>query len=279
MLPPQDFSHQFVLSLIEISITKNPPHGGFLFVVYYTSQYMTLFLIFILGLCIGSFLNVIIIRLHDGASPLKGRSMCPQCKHTLAWYELIPLASFIIQQGRCRHCQAHISWQYPFVEFGTGVLFAMLSSPIFSYQFSVLSNFSITQLLNYLFLCILIVTFVTDLRWNLIYDAVVWPGIVLALLITLSPYHLLAALVGGGAFALQYILSRGAWVGSGDILLGAFLGLILGFPAILAALFLTYISGSLVALLLMSLGGKKTKDTLPLGCFMCAVAILLLLIR
>ena len=235
------------------------------------------FYFFILGLCIGSFLNVIIIRLHDGASPFKGRSMCPECKHILSWYELIPLLSFAIQQGRCRHCHRRISLQYPLIELSTGILFVIVSlqGPLSPYHL-------ITTLF---FLCILIITFVTDFRWNLIYDAVVWPGIAVAFFTipyTLNPNPfwntLFAALIGAGVFALQYVLSRGAWVGSGDILLGGFLGLILGHPTILALLFFTYVSGSLIALLLMSLGKKKHHDTLPLGCFMCVVGILLLFI-
>ena len=239
---------------------------------------MTLLFILLMGLCVGSFLNVVIIRLHERQS-LGGRSRCPHCSHTLAWYDLFPVLSFVVQHGRCRYCKQRISWQYPLIELATGLLFLLLS----------LANLPpIYCLASTIYISLLIVTLITDLRWNLIYDAVLWPGIILALLIPLvsSPslattYSsiLLAALVGGGVFALQHIVSRGRWVGSGDIILGVFLGLILGFPLILWALFLAYVSGAIVALLLMSLGLKTKKDTLPLGCFLCAAGILLLLIH
>src|SRR3989344_5330345 len=80
---------------------------------------------FVLGLVVGSFLNVIVLRLNTGRSVIRGRSQCFSCGGTLHWYELIPLASFALQSGRCKSCGAHISWQYPTVEFATAILFVL----------------------------------------------------------------------------------------------------------------------------------------------------------
>ena len=84
---------------------------------------MILVLVFLLGLAVGSFLNAFMYRMEQGESALKGRSYCPHCKHTLAWYDLIPLLSFALLQGRCRYCEKSISLQYPIVELVTGLLF------------------------------------------------------------------------------------------------------------------------------------------------------------
>ena len=101
-------------------------------------------LIFIFGLFIGSFLNCVIYRLERGESFLKGRSYCPNCKHPLTWYDLIPLFSFIFLRGRCRYCKKPISWQYPLVELSTAVLFILPAFSSFSFAHSI-SFFSLTR--------------------------------------------------------------------------------------------------------------------------------------
>src|SRR3989338_6713472 len=83
--------------------------------------------IFILGLCIGSFLNVVILRLEKSES-IGGRSYCPHCKHPLTWFDLIPVFSFLFLGGKCRYCKAKISWQYPMVEIGTAVIFLLITN-------------------------------------------------------------------------------------------------------------------------------------------------------
>ena len=97
------------------------------------------FLIFIFGLCIGSFLNCVIYRLEKDQSFISGRSFCPSCNHVLNWQDLIPVLSFIFLKGRCRYCKEPISVQYPAVEILTGLIFLL----IFNYQFSIFNQFSI----------------------------------------------------------------------------------------------------------------------------------------
>ena len=107
-------------------------------------------LIFIFGLFIGSFLNCVIYRLEQGESFLKGRSYCPNCKHQLAWYDLLPVLSFLFLRGRCRYCKKPISWQYPIVELFTGIVFTL---PLFSYSFlrAGILGTDIPSLINYIY--------------------------------------------------------------------------------------------------------------------------------
>ncbi len=120
-------------------------------------SYFYLF-IFLVGLCIGSFLNVVIYRLEKEESVAKGRSYCPYCKHQLIWLDLVPVFSFLFLRGKCRYCGEKISIQYPLVEIATGILFLL----IFKYQLSLLrqgfegqaifNQFSISQIINLVFL-------------------------------------------------------------------------------------------------------------------------------
>jgi prepilin signal peptidase PulO-like enzyme (type II secretory pathway) len=251
---------------------------------------MTLLLIFIFGLLIGSFLNALIWRLYKGKSIVKARSQCPHCNHILKTIDLIPVVSFILLKGRCRYCGKAISWQYPLVELTTATLFVLdFILKITAGSIPSGGQLLITLLQDFFFISILVVTFVSDVRWNLIFDKLMIAGMIAALIFIhfTNPYPLipslylnllLAATVGAGVFALQYILSKGRAVGSGDIFLGGLLGLILGWPAIIYALGLAYVVGALTALLLIALRKKDWKDTLPLGTFLSASGILLLLI-
>ena len=88
-------------------------------------MFMVTVFLFILGACIGSFLNVLIDRLPFDKSPWKGRSYCDNCKKTLKWYDLIPVLSFVLLQGKCRYCRKHVSYYYPLVEIITGIMFVL----------------------------------------------------------------------------------------------------------------------------------------------------------
>lgn len=226
-------------------------------------DYLVYAILFIFGACWGSFLNVVIARFAKGTF-LRKRSFCPNCGQTLSASDLIPLLSFIFLGGRCRHCRAKISWQYPAVELVSGLLFALGvdffigTASAFFYIF-VVSAF--------------LVLFVYDIRHYLIPDRVSLPAIILFFLFNLyfgaSLVNLLIAIFGGAAwFAWQFFVSGGRWVGGGDIRLGAMLGALLPHPWIWLALFLAYVSGSIVALILLALGKKSRKDHLPFAAFL-----------
>jgi len=244
------------------------------------------FFIFLFGLAIGSFLNCVIYRLEKGENFIMGRSHCPHCGHVLSWQDLIPIFSFIFLGGKCRYCQKPISWQYPLVEIATGLLFLLISNSQF-----LIPNFRILNLLYYLVIsCFLIVIFVYDLKHYIIPDQVIYPAIVIAFLyniyqFTINPEQILPELYGAGnqqptinnflsafgaaVFFLTIVLiSREKWMGIGDVKLAFLMGLFLSWPNILVALFLAFLIGAIIGLILIGLGKKTLKSEIPFGPFL-----------
>ena len=243
---------------------------------------MALF-IFFLGMSVGSFLNVVMLRTYKGQSWL-GRSQCAVCKHVLSARDLIPLFSFFLLKRQCRFCQTPISWQYPLVECFTGFLFLLFFlkytqgwflSPM---QIAFWGTFFLRDLIFILFL---IVLFVYDLKYFFILDRFTIPGIVIALsfnvFLGFSFFSLLSGLVVlSGFFLLQFLFSKGTWVGGGDIRMGALMGSMLGLEQSLVALFLSYLIGALfgIALLLTKKATRKTQ--IPFGTFLAIGTFLVL---
>jgi leader peptidase (prepilin peptidase)/N-methyltransferase len=227
-----------------------------------------MYLLFILGLFVGSFLNVVILRLEKGEGGiLAGRSHCPKCGVRLQWFELIPLVSFLIQGGKCRSCKKPISFQYPLVEFFTGLLFSFLY-----WRFGLTLQFGFLAVVSSL----LVILFVSDLRTQMIPDIVAYIGIGLAFLYALiSPplFHsftssLIGAAISGGFFALLVYPSREKWMGKGDVKIGVLTGLLLGYPQVLVALFLSFTLGAFVGLILIATKKKTLKSQVPFGPFL-----------
>jgi len=237
--------------------------------------------VFGFGLCIGSFLNCVVYRLEQNKN-LKGRSFCPHCKHTLKWLDLIPVFSFLYLCGKCRYCHKKISIQYPLVELVTGILFVL----ILSFSDVGLHLGSPTSFLNLAFLFYiassLIVIFVYDLKHYLIPDKVLFPAIAAAFVYRLFenfvslPSYLLAAVIASGFFLAIFLASAGRWMGFGDVKLAVLMGFLLGFPNILAGLFLAFFFGAIIGVILMvfpfgsAQGGNKKglKSEIPFGPFL-----------
>lgn len=243
---------------------------------------MFILIFFLFGLAIGSALNAIIYRLHTKKSWLRGSSICPKCSHQLAWYDLIPVISFLTLAGRCRYCRKKISIQYPLVELATGVLFVFvyLVNPIT--QSAVINQKSAILILNLAITAILILIFVYDLKHYIILDKVIIPSIVIVFLANLFlgkswQSMLIAALVVSIFFLLQFLVSRGKWIGAGDLRLGFFMGVVLAWPLALLALFLAYIAGSLIGILLVVLKLKRWRSQLPFATFLCPATFITLL--
>ena len=172
-------------------------------------------LLFVLGCCIGSFINAAEYRLAIGEDIASGRSHCRNCTYTLAWYDLVPLLSFVVLSGKCRACKQTISWQYPVVEIVTGVLFAaaffLRPTPIDAWSIAVLVR-DLVVIASAVFL------FVYDFKYSLLPDAVTLPCIVLFAVSSIAfglswQSVLIGTIVGGGFFLLQYLLSRGIVTG------------------------------------------------------------------
>lgn len=249
---------------------------------------MIVVFIFILGLFIGSFLNVVIYRLHRAESFVKGFSKCLFCGHRLYPKDLVPIFSFLWLKAKCRYCKAHISWQYFSVELATALGFCLIFWRLFpSLDLQMfLATLTIMGALKLIFwwliFSFLVVIFVYDLRYYLILDTVSLPAIILALLANLFLGQTwqsltLGVLVGGGFFLLQFVLSRGKWIGGGDIRVGILMGAILAWPQVLTALFLAYILGGLFASVLLIMQKKHWGDKLPFGTFLTLATFITLL--
>lgn len=243
-------------------------------------------IVFILGLIIGSFLNVVIIRTHNGGNIAKSRSSCPHCQHLLMPIDLIPLVSFLLQLGKCRYCHKKISWQYPLVELATGLLFVLVTYNIIgTLSFNNLfynSAVFLTWIRNLVFVCFLVIIFVYDLRWYLILDRITFLAMAVALLFNLflgfTFLNLFSAvLIGFGFFALQFFVSNGKWIGGGDLRMGALMGLMLGVKSVIVALFFSYVIGAIVSIILVIWKKKEFKSQVPFGTFLAIGTTLALL--
>lgn len=272
-------------------------------------------LLFLLGLTCGSFLNVVAARYREGEflfslKRLSGRSRCPRCHKTLRWYELIPLVSFVLQQGRCRHCDSKISSQYPIVETLSGVVFLL---PVYFYYFFDIARHQAAGdlLVWYYWLSggwviaglLMIVLATIDWRTYLIPDEASIGIAMLGLLIAalkwyyadligwqvsfLKEYalmgdfgfniftgHLVAGLVGLIFFGGLHVVTRGRGIGFGDVKLAAALGLLLGWPDAILAFGFAFVVGSLVSVTLIIAGRKKFKEAIPFGPYLVVGALL-----
>ncbi|MBI2450407.1 MAG: prepilin peptidase [Candidatus Nealsonbacteria bacterium] len=229
-------------------------------------------IVFIFGLIVGSFLNCVIYRLEQGSGFIKGRSFCPHCKHKLGFLDLIPVFSFIWLKGRCRYCKGKISIQYPLVEISTGLLFVLnflRSDPAQTFAGSdlLISGFATIPFL--------VIIFVYDLKHYIIPDKMVYPAIGIALIYDFlrsdlpRRSDLFASAFGAAAFFTAIVLlSRGKWMGAGDIKLAFLMGLMLGYPNILVALFLAFFIGAIMGAGLIILGKKTMKSEVPFGPFL-----------
>lgn len=237
----------------------------------------------VMGLAVGSFLNVVIFRLNTGGSPLKSRSHCDHCQKKLAWRDNIPLVSFFILKGRCRFCRLPISWHYPVVEALTAASFVFLTSgywAIWSFSpqggpelYMGVLEFSYSLLIA----SALIALFFSDLLYSTLPDKIVYPVIAVSLIGTwLSrstelawfTLQLTPAFLSAAFFASLTLFSRGRGMGLGDAKLAFLLGLILGFPKIMVALYAAFVLGSVVGLVLILTGRRKFGQTIPFGPFL-----------
>jgi leader peptidase (prepilin peptidase) / N-methyltransferase len=225
------------------------------------------------GLIIGSFLNVVVARVPERRSIWRPRSACPGCAAPIAWYDNIPVLSFLVLRGRCRRCGMSIAWRYPIVEAATGVAFA------FAYTLlGPTPEFIEAAVL----LAMLIAITAIDLAHQIIPDVITLPGIVAGVVANLAtgrvPWldSLLGVVIGGGIFFLIILASRGG-MGGGDMKLGAMLGAFLGWKIGLLAILLGVLAGGSVAVCLLLLGRKGRKEAIPFGPFLAlggAIALL-----
>jgi leader peptidase (prepilin peptidase) / N-methyltransferase len=227
----------------------------------------------LLGLIVGSFLNVCIYRIPRRESLVWPASRCTACGRSLAWFENVPVVSWLALRGRCRTCRARISMMYPAVEFMTAVVFAggvLVYGP--------------TALLavRLVFASALIVLFAIDLQHQILPNVVTLPGIVAGFAASwfLPPgwlSSLIGIVAGGGvllAMAWAYLRVRGQeGLGMGDVKMLAMIGAFLGWPLMILTLVLASFAGSLVGVLLLATGRGTMQAALPFGTFLALGAL------
>ena len=220
----------------------------------------------ILGLIFGSFLNAAVYRLHYKKNLFFGRSFCPCCRHVLAARDLVPLLSFILLRGKCRFCRKKISAHYFWIELIAAVAFVGVGLTTGSENFVLLAW-------QFFFTAILIFLASYDLQFGEVPDEVSLPAIIFALVgsFFFSPdfFNALIGLIAGGGFFMALVLvSRGKWMGGGDIRFGALLGALLGWRGFFIALFLASIIGSIVGVALLWQKKKQLESAVPFAPFL-----------
>jgi len=232
----------------------------------------------LLGLLIGSFLNVVIYRVPRGESIVSPGSHCPFCSHALRAWELIPVVSFLIQKGQCRNCKGRISWRYPVVELLTGLLFfitALLSLSTETHPARLLLNLS--------FVAVLVALSFIDLDTFRLPDVLTLPllgiGLLGAFFIPGNPSGWESVLSALGAGGLFWIIARvyPQGMGLGDVKLVAAMGAFLGFPSIFLAVFLGSFVGAFIGIILLFAGRKRFGQQIPFGPYLALGAIFALL--
>ncbi len=228
----------------------------------------------VIGLCIGSFLNVVIYRVPLKKSIVTPPSRCRNCDYLLTWYDNIPVLSWLWLRGRCRKCGTGVSMQYPIVELITGALFVLViwltpAGPLLA-----------TRLL---LVCLLIALFGIDLEHQILPNSITLPGIVIGLLLSLiAPPGwqdaLIGAVLGGGilyAIAWAYYLwRREEGMGMGDVKMLAMIGAFLGWQAVLVTLVLSSFSGAIIGMIMMAAQRGNMKYALPFGTFLAIGALI-----
>jgi prepilin signal peptidase PulO-like enzyme (type II secretory pathway) len=245
---------------------------------------LTFLILFVFGVAIGSFLNVVTLR-YDGehfllnVKAIGGRSHCMHCKKTLRWFELIPIASFLIQGGRCRECKARLALQYPIVELLSGLIFVFVPLAVFagaSMTASAASSIALGATLWVAVFEALLAMSVIDIRMGIIPDEINIFLAVVGVLLTIVPGWqgsavfgaLIGAAVAGIFFALLIAITRGKGMGMGDLKLAIPLGLMFGWPGIVFMLAFSFIIGAVVGVFAIARGKSSMKSSLPFGPFL-----------
>lgn len=223
--------------------------------------------VFFFGTAIGSFLNVLIDRLPQEES-IMGRSHCDYCKHKLGGFDLIPIISFLILKGRCRDCKEKLSYQYPLIEFLTGVVFVLtwINLPA--------DNF----LIKYAYLTLmssLIVVFFSDLKYQIIPDSIQIAFLIATLFVGgagITPYifflKVVAAFVIMAPILFLHVITRGRGMGFGDVKFAFIMGFLLGIKGGVLALYIAFILGAVVGVALLVLKKTGLKSKIAFGPFL-----------
>ena len=231
-------------------------------------EHVYLVFLFLVGISLGSFYNVVIYRFQRGMSLLFPSSHCPVCKHSIKWYDNIPIISYLLLRGRCRYCGTRISLRYPLVELSTGVL-ALLCT--------IKWGITLSALVFFIFFSLLLILSIIDWDTFTLPDSLTLGGLAFGILTSLirEDFHildsLLGAFVGGFSFLLIYLyyvkFRRMEGLGFGDVKLMAFIGSIVGVKGVLYSVFLGSFLGLAYALPIV-IRNKSLQFAIPFGPFL-----------
>ena len=234
--------------------------------------------VFILGTCVGSFLNVVLFRLERKGGILIGRSECPECLTRLQWYDLLPLISYLFLKGNCRYCKSEISLIYPLMEFTAGLAvlgYLVINGPT-------LNLFSVYYL-SIIFLFLLLTFF--DALYLILPNKITFGAIILAFAfdVIFKKPELVGLMLSGFlfslAFAIIYLVSHGQWMGFGDVKLVFAIGLILGYPLGLLAITVAIWTAAIWGIVLILFKKANLKTALPFGSFLSAATIIFIVFK
>ncbi|MDO8496012.1 MAG: prepilin peptidase [bacterium] len=240
-------------------------------------NYIHLIFIAIIGLVFGSFLSVILFR-PDGRGVLFGRSECRKCLTRLKWYDLFPIFSFLMLKGKCRYCGHKISSMYLVIELvtlSTFVPYCWLNGPCLGIES--------VYWLGVIFILLALSFF--DYLYYILPDRIIGIGFIGAILYGLFPGSggfsegISTGLALAGFFCIIFIVSRGEWMGFGDVKLAGFIGFVLGFPLAVWSILLAIWIGALWGIGLLVTKKANLKTPLPFGTFMSITAILLIIFK
>jgi prepilin signal peptidase PulO-like enzyme (type II secretory pathway) len=247
--------------------------------------------IFFLGLCVGSFINVVVMRTLRDEDFMRGRSHCDSCGRTLAWYEMIPLLSYLVLGGKCRTCHNEIDIMHPIIEFITGALFAWWW--LIGFAFFRLTSTPLLQILQPAFWLVvgivLLIILIIDLRSYLIPDWTVstlfWLTLAYRLFLTIAgiyrpqdfAWSMFGALILLLFFLALWLITKKRGFGFGDVKLIFPLALLMGWPKLWVGVWLAFVIGAAVGVSLIILGKKRFGQVLPFAPFLILGTILSLL--
>jgi leader peptidase (prepilin peptidase) / N-methyltransferase len=235
-------------------------------------------LVGMIGLFVGSFLNVLIDRLPKGQNVLWGRSHCDYCKRNLRWYELIPVISFVIQGGTCRRCKKHLSIQYPVVEIVTALGYSVC--------YTIFPDAPVFVMCSIVLFSSFLVMFGSDYKYQIIPDSMVVLGILATLteLLIYSPrndivIHAVSAIAAFVFFYFLWFVTKKRGIGLGDVKLSFLLGLLLGHPQTILALYVAFLTGALAGVILILGRVKSLKSKIAFGPFLIIGVFVVLLLN
>lgn len=241
---------------------------------------MDILILLLLGLAFGSFITALTWRLHENKDFVTGRSQCESCGHQLGVLDLIPVVSWLILRGRCRYCKKQFGWDNPVIELSTAAAF-IISYIYWPLDFAGWQAWA-SFILWLIYVVMLIALLVYDLRWMLLPNKLVFPLIGLAIVDVIIRFSasgnfngfdvlqhvLFGAIVLSGFYWLLYTVSKGKWIGFGDVKLGLFMGILLGWKLSLLMLFLSNIVGFFIVVPGLLMGKLNGKSRIPFGPFL-----------